>query len=103
MQQATPPFGAEHRAHARKDVLVPGRLLCGGEWRDCAIINVSAGGARLRVSGAYCQGAALCLEIAACGRFEGVAAWSRADELGISFSGDPAENALALIGLATYG
>ncbi len=95
--------GAEHRAHARTDVLVAGRLLCRGQWAECSVVNVSAGGARLKAAGEFSPGQELCLELAACGRLEGVAAWARGGELGLRFTGDPAEVAAALIGLATYG
>jgi hypothetical protein len=105
MAPDTPPIppGAEHRAHRRADVLVAGRLLCGGQWRPCEVVNISAGGARLRAAGDFCAGAELCLDIEACGQFAASVAWARGGELGLRFSADPAEVALALIGLATYG
>jgi len=80
-----------------------GRLQCCGAWTDCEVVNISAGGARLRVREAYSQGQELCLEIGSCGPFPGVAVWVRGEELGVKFSRDPAETAEALIGLATYG
>jgi len=82
---------------------VAGRLFCRGEWAECAVVNVSAGGTRLKAAGEYRLGQELCLELAACGRLDGVAAWARGGELGLRFTGDPAEVAAALIGLATYG
>lgn len=99
----SPPSCADHRSHARRTVLMSGRLLCGGVWADCEVVNVSAGGARLRILGDYCAGQELCLEIEPCGQFPGVAAWVRGGELGLKFTRDPAETAEALIGLATYG
>ena len=100
---STTPSGPDHRGHARKTVLVAGSLLCEGEWQTCEVVNVSVGGAKLRVLGIYCQGQELSLEIKACGRFPGVVAWVRGDEVGVTFSCDPLETAEALIALATHG
>jgi len=97
------PSGFDHRSHARKTLLVAGRLLCEGDWQPCEVVNVSVGGAKLRVFGIYCSGQELSLEIKACGQFPGVVAWVRGDEVGLTFTGDPGETAEALIALATYG
>lgn len=98
-----PPPGPEHRGFARQTVLVSGRLLNERLWEACEVINVSVGGAKLRVWGIYCAGQELTLEIKACGRFSGLVAWVRGDEIGLKFSSDPAETAEALIALAMYG
>ena len=98
-----PSSGPDHRGHARKTVLVAGRLLCEGDCQPCEVVNVSVGGAKLRVSGIYCLGQDLSLEIKACGQFPGVVAWVRGEEVGLTFTGDPDETAEALIALATYG
>lgn len=97
------PSGPDHRGHARKTVLVHGRLQCEGVWQPCEVVNVSVGGAKLRVFGIYCPDQELSLEIKACGQFPGVVAWVRGDEVGVKFSGDPLEIAEALIALATHG
>jgi hypothetical protein len=94
---------ADHRAHARREVLVRGRIRRGGAWMGCEVVNVSAGGARLRAEGEFAAGEALVLELQACGEFVGEVAWARDGELGMRFTGDPADVACALIGLATYG
>ena len=98
-----PPAFPDHRGFARREVLVAGRLLCDGAWQACEVINLSAGGARLRVFGIYCVGQELSLEIEPCGRFPSVAAWVRGEELGLKFTCDPAQAAEALIALATFG
>ena len=100
--QNSPP-GPDHRGHARRTVLVPGRLLNEGEWEACEVINLSVGGAKLRIWGIFCPGQELTLELESCGRFDGVVAWVRGDELGLRFTRDPAGIAEALIGLAVYG
>jgi len=98
-----PPSCSENRGYVRRDVLVAGRLECGGIWTACEVLNVSAGGARLRVPIPYGLGERLCLDIESCGRFAAVVAWARGDEVGLKFSCDPAQTAEALIALATYG
>lgn len=97
------PSGSDHRGHARQTVLVAGRLLCEGQWQPCEVVNVSVGGAKLRVLGIYCPDLEMTLEIKACGQFPGVVAWVRGDEVGVKFSCDPLETAEALIALATHG
>jgi len=102
----TPASGPDLRQHARGAVLMGGRLLSDGQWRPCQVVNVSAGGARLKVEGTYPPGRELVLELAACGRYPGVAVWARGEEMGLKFTCGPAELAElveALIGLATYG
>lgn len=122
------PQDADQRSHARRDVLLAGRLHHGEAWLACEVVNLSAGGAKLRTQGAdwrsgsqpegdtpaaeglpACAGVAftpgqeLALELAPCGLLPGVVAWVRPGELGLRFTGDPARLAEALIGLATYG
>jgi hypothetical protein len=84
-------------------VFLDGRLHGGDRWSPCQVVNLSAGGARLRIEGAFVPGQELVLELAACGRYPGVAVWARGGEVGLKFTCDPAEVAEALIGLATYG
>ncbi|MBF0482770.1 MAG: PilZ domain-containing protein [Desulfovibrionaceae bacterium] len=107
----TPPepgraSGPDLREHPRAELLMAGRLLCGGRWISCRVVNVSAGGARLKIEGDYRPGQDLVLELPVCGRYSGVAVWARGGELGLKFACGPEQSAElteALIGLATYG
>jgi len=101
MPFAAPP--ADLRAHARRAVCLTGRILCADGAAECAVVNVSAGGARLRAAGDFAAGLEVRLELPACGGLPAVVVWAREGELGLRFTGDPAEVACALIGLATYG
>jgi len=101
--EANPASGPDLRVHARSSVFLDGRLLCGGQWSPCQVVNLSAGGARLAVSGSFAPGQELLLELGVCGRYPGVAVWARGGEVGLKFTCDPAEVAEVLIGLATYG
>jgi len=97
------PSGADHRGHARHTVLVAGRLWSGKESQTCEVVNVSVGGAKLRVFDIYSKDQELVMEIKSCGKFPGVVAWVRGDEVGLHFTGDASEIAEALIALATHG
>lgn len=46
------PQDADQRSHARRDVLLAGRLRHGEAWLACEVVNLSAGGAKLRTQGA---------------------------------------------------
>lgn len=46
------PQNADQRSHARRDVLLAGRLRHGEAWLPCEVVNLSAGGAKLRTQGA---------------------------------------------------
>lgn len=46
------PQDADQRSHARRDVLLAGRLRHGEAWLPCEVVNLSAGGAKLRTQGA---------------------------------------------------
>jgi len=101
-----PTSGPDHRQYPRSSVLMAGRLLCDGQWSSCQVVNISAGGARLTTQGACAPGQELILELAACGRYPGVAVWARGGEVGLKFTCEAAEQAElaeALVGLATYG
>ena len=95
--------GQELREHVRRDVLISGHIQCCGEKQPCEVVNLSAGGARVRTFASYAPGQELCLDIEPCGRFSGKVAWVRGAEAGLTFTCDPAEVAEALIGLAMYG
>lgn len=98
-----PDSHSDHRAHARRTVLVAGRILEGEEWRPCEIINVSAGGAKIRIDHQVSPGTVVRLEIGPFGHFNGTIAWQQGEEVGLKFSHDPAEMAEVVIGLAMYG
>ena len=55
MTTPAPPQNADQRSHARRDVLLAGRLRHGEAWLPCEVVNLSAGGAKLRTQGADWQ------------------------------------------------
>lgn len=100
---AKPAPGHELREHARREVMLSGRIECCGQQAPCEVVNLSAGGARVRTAGDYRPGQELCLDIEPCGKFTATCAWVRGGEAGLTFTCDPAEVAEVLIGLAMYG
>ena len=93
----------EHRAYARAAVVAQGRLHACGPWSECAIVNVSAGGAKLTTGCLPGQGECVQLEIGNLGCYEGVVAWQHAGQVGLKFSGDPDKMAEVVMALAMYG
>ncbi len=91
------------REYERTEVLVKARIMDGGHWLDCTIVNISASGAKLRSSSNYYQGETVRLRIGNFGEFGGVVSWHNSQNVGIKFTHDPLEMADVLMGLAVYG
>jgi hypothetical protein len=94
---------SNNREHERRDVLVEARIMDGAVWHNCRIINISVGGAKLRIAGRFHQGEMVRLQIASFGVFSGVVSWQRSEEIGVKFTHDPFEMADVVMGLAMYG
>jgi hypothetical protein len=93
---------ANARAHERVTSLAEARIGADAHWQDCRLINISVGGARVRLTEPL-EIRHPTLEIAGFGRFRTVVAWHTGDEIGVKFDHDPAEIAEVVVGLATYG
>ena len=91
------------RKHERRQILFDARIMEDGQWQDCRILNMSAGGAKLLVSCNINHGATVSLEVGNFGQFSGTVVWKDSEEIGIKFSNDPTEIAEVLMGLAMYG
>lgn len=75
-----------------------------GQWHECRIRNISAGGAKLQSDSVSLeQGMEILLEIGNFGQFGGTVTWQSGEELGIKFTHDPAEMSEVAMGLALYG
>jgi len=83
--------------------MVEARIRDHAEWHDCRIVNISAGGAKLRIERRFEQGADVQLHIGQLGQFSGTVVWQHSEELGVKFTHDPAEMADVIMGLALYG
>lgn len=96
-------YEQSRRKYERRPILFDARIMEGGQWQDCRILNMSAGGAKLIVSRNINHGAIISLELGIFGQFSGTVVWTDREEVGIKFSHDPAEMAEVLMGLAMYG
>jgi hypothetical protein len=89
--------------YERKTVRMVARILDGGQWYDCQIMNISVGGAKVRFDRRFGQGASVRLEIGSLGQYGATVAWQSSEELGVRFNHDPLEMADVVMGLAMYG
>ena len=91
------------REYERQTVLVGARIQDGQGWHGCQIVNISVGGAKIRISRQFSTRTAVLLHIDNFGQFSGTIVWQHAEEAGVKFNHDMAEIAEAVMGLAMYG
>lgn len=91
------------RHYERQTVRVEARIRDGGQWRDCRILNISAGGAKLLVSSGINMEMPVMLEIGSFGQFGCTVVRQNGEELAVKFTHDPAEMQEVVMGLAMYG
>ncbi len=93
---------ADGREFDRKDVLFAANLVVGDNKIDCEIINMSFGGAQVRVSRSLKARAEVTLEIDPFGTFAMEVRWCRKPDAGLKFKDDSAKVAELVMALATY-
>ncbi len=93
---------ANVREHERKDVLFAARLYVGDDGMDCEIVNISFGGAQVRVGKTLNNGDMVVLEIEPFGSFNMEVRWSDGKDTGVRFDDDPAKVAELVMAIATY-
>ena len=86
----------ESRRYARTTVLWAGTLLCKEMQFECVIVNISAGGALLRVEGASACTSPVTVVNPRIGQLTGKIIWRKENELGISFDDTPEAVAAAI-------
>ena len=94
----------QKREYTRKRVAFTSEMLFDKEEVDCSIVNISAGGAKLKVTGKqeneYPQTAVL--DITPYGRFKVTLVWHSEEYLGVKFFDDPDKMTEVLIAMAVY-
>ena len=92
------------RRYDRTDLRLQATLVHAGATHSCRIVNISAGGAKLRLDGGerLPEGAGVTLEIPPFGAFPARPVWRAGDHLGIQFDGDSGAMAEVVMGLAIY-
>jgi len=78
----------ERRKHLRTPALWTGSLVCDNRVVDAIVVNVSANGAKVRVSEPFVEPRSLTLRIPHLGYFHGGLAWRRGDTIGLRFRED---------------
>jgi hypothetical protein len=80
---------SEQRAYTRSTVIYSGRLAFGANDYSCAVMNISAGGAQLRMAQPVQAWTIVTLHIDRFGSFHARVVWQRGDRVGLQFLEDP--------------
>ena len=75
----------DRQKHPRHSTLCSGKLVSGDEEVDCEVLNVSVGGAKIRISQPIETNAHVRVKIQRVGEFAGRVAWRNGTTLGIEF------------------
>jgi len=81
----------DRRTYPRKRVLWEAAIRAGASEAGCVLLNVSDGGALLRVADPFACPTTLDIEIARVGSFPAEVAWRGADSVGLTFKDSPRE------------
>jgi hypothetical protein len=88
---------------SREIVHTKAEIMIDGDWHNCAILNISTGGAKLRIDQHIDVGILGLLKIGNFGQFRTIFVWRQRDEIGVEFAHDASEMAAVIMGLASYG
>jgi hypothetical protein len=100
MSQPSNP--SDGRTHERRNVLFAANLSIGDSKVDCEIINISFGGAQVRVSRAMKAGDKITMEIDPFGTYNMEVRWCRKPDVGLKFDDDQTKVAELVMAIATY-
>jgi len=79
----------ERRRFSRATVLWEAAILDGDHADGCVLLNISEGGALLRVLDPFACATSINIDIARVGKLDAQVAWRGADAIGVVFNGDP--------------
>lgn len=79
----------DKRVYPRTSVLWAARLLCGAQVVGCRVLNVSAGGVKIRCDRPFRSADDVILKINRFGEFAGTVVWREGVDLGIAFQDGP--------------
>jgi len=97
-----PSNPTDGREFERKDVLFSAKIGTEDEKIDCDIINISFGGAQIRMPRTLKAGAKISLEIEPFGVFATEVRWCRKPDVGLKFNEDSSKVAELVMAIATY-
>ena len=90
------------REHDRTGVALAARVSSSSPTVDCMVLNITLGGAKLRIDEPLSAGQELVLGIESFGQFPGRVRWRSGDELGMKFDDNSGMNGETLMAIALY-
>ncbi len=81
----------DRQKHPRHSTLCPGKLIAEGQEVDCKVLDISVGGAKIRVAHPMERNAPVCVKILGVGEFSGRVAWCNGTTLGVEFQDELTE------------
>lgn len=81
----------DRQRHPRHPTLCPGKLISGDQEVDCEVLNISVGGAKIRVAQPIEVNSNVCVRILRVGEFIGRVAWCNGTTLGVEFQDELTE------------
>ncbi len=81
----------DRQRHPRHSTMCPGELISGDRTVECTVLNISVGGAKLRLAESIETNSRVRLRINRVGEFTGRVAWRNGDTMGIEFQDDLTE------------
>jgi len=87
----------QDRVYPRETLHISAKIMVDAQWHDCALVNISPTGARLRVSLQAERGEDAVIKLGDYGKFNATVAWCHDGEVGVKFDHDPAEMTRVLI------
>ena len=81
----------ERQRHPRHSALIPGKLVSGDEEVDCEVLNVSVGGAKIRIAQPIETNSHVRVRILRVGEFTGRIAWRNGTTMGVEFQDELTE------------
>lgn len=90
------------RGYDRTPILAAATLAVGDRLLECAVIDISPGGARITIPYAVPTDTPVTLTIENYGEFTAEVAWRLGSDHGLSFHGDMIEYAESIFAMATY-
>lgn len=86
---ACPSDPEERQLDPRRSTFVTGQLLADDTWHPCAIMNVSDGGARIRIEEPCAVIGRAALQVVGHGSMAVDIIWQEGETVGLKFTGDP--------------
>ena len=93
---------SNQRKFEREDTSLPAHIVTAHGSADCAIINISMGGAKVRTTEELPPNGTLQLSIEQFGTFQGYGKWRSGNTMGIQFDEDAGMSPEVLMAMAMY-